>query len=59
MNDRDRHDQPTEADDIDAREKPGGLGDDGTIPRDPDGVAAGYTGEESNFNPEEDDPSDD
>jgi hypothetical protein len=38
----------------DATAKPGGLGQDGTIPRDPDGVAAGHTGEQSNFNPEED-----
>ncbi|MCR2801178.1 MULTISPECIES: hypothetical protein [unclassified Microbacterium] len=34
--------------------KPGGLGKDGTIPADPDGVAAGHTGEASNFEPEED-----
>jgi hypothetical protein len=35
-------------------EKPGGLGQDGTIPPAPDGVAAGHTGEPSNFEPEED-----
>ena len=34
--------------------KPGGLGRDGTIPDDPDGVAAGHTGEPSTFEPEED-----
>ena len=34
--------------------KPGGLGKDGTIPPDPDGVAAGHTGEPSTFEPEED-----
>lgn len=34
--------------------KPGGLGPDGTIPDDPDGVAAGHTGEPSTFEPEED-----
>lgn len=34
--------------------KPGGLGQDGTIPDDPDGVAAGHTGEPSTFEPEED-----
>jgi len=34
--------------------KPDGLGPDGTIPADPDGVAAGHTGEASNFEPEED-----
>lgn len=31
-----------------------GLGQDGTIPDAPDGVAAGYTGEPSTFEPEED-----
>ncbi|NYF17835.1 hypothetical protein HDC37_002680 [Microbacterium sp. AK009] len=35
-------------------EKPGGLGQDGTIPDEPDGVAAGHTGEPSSFEPEED-----
>lgn len=35
-------------------EKPGGLGQDGTIPADPSGVAAGHTGEVSTFEPEED-----
>ncbi|WP_342001406.1 hypothetical protein MRBLWH7_001828 [Microbacterium sp. LWH7-1.2] len=39
--------------------KPGGLGRDGTIPDDPDGVAAGYTGEPSTFEPEEDEAADD
>lgn len=34
--------------------KPGGLGKDGTIPNDFGGVAAGHTGEASNFEPEED-----
>lgn len=34
--------------------KQGGLGQDGTIPNDPDGVAAGHTGEQSTFEPEED-----
>ncbi len=57
MNDRDRNDQPTEADEIEPTQKPGGLGDDGTIPADPDGIAAGHTDEESNFNQEEDTPS--
>lgn len=37
-----------------AREKPDGLGHDGTIPPDTEGVAAGITDEDSNFNPEED-----
>ena len=34
--------------------KPGGLGADGTIPSDPNGVAAGHTGVASGFEPEED-----
>lgn len=34
--------------------KPGGLGEDGTIPDAPEGVAAGHTGEQSTFEPEED-----
>jgi hypothetical protein len=37
--------------------KPDGLGQDGTIPDEPDGPAAGYTGEPSTFEPEEDNPS--
>ncbi|MFS0867960.1 hypothetical protein AB3M83_11590 [Microbacterium sp. 179-B 1A2 NHS] len=32
----------------------GGLGEDGTIPDDPDGLAAGHTGTKSTFEPEED-----
>lgn len=40
--------------DEEAESKPGGLGEDGTIPADPDGVAAGHTGEPSTFEPEED-----
>ncbi|GAA1958616.1 hypothetical protein [Microbacterium deminutum] len=43
--------QPTGAD---ATEKPGGLGQDGTIPAHPDGLAAGHTGTASTFEPEED-----
>jgi hypothetical protein len=31
-----------------------GLGQDGTIPDNPNGVAAGHTGESSTFEPEED-----
>lgn len=34
--------------------KPGGLGADGSIPPDADGVAAGHTGEPSTLEPEED-----
>ena len=40
--------------DSEGTEKPGGLGTDGTIPNHPGGIAAGYTGTSSNFNPEED-----
>ena len=34
--------------------KPDGLGEDGTIPNHPGGVAAGTTGTASTFEPEED-----
>jgi hypothetical protein len=47
-------DQPTENDDIEVTQEPGGLGQDGTIPPDPDGIAAGHTGTASTFEPEED-----
>ena len=47
-------DQPTENDDIEVTKEPGGLGQDGTIPPDPDGIAAGHTGTASTFEPEED-----
>lgn len=47
------HDEP-DADDTDVTTKSGGLGEEGTIPPDPDGVAAGLADEPSNFNPEED-----
>jgi hypothetical protein len=40
--------------DAHGEEKEDGLGQDGTIPDDPKGVAAGFTGEPSNFEPEED-----
>ncbi len=40
--------------DSDGEAKPGGLGGDGTIPSDPDGVAAGHSDTASHFNPEED-----
>lgn len=49
--DRDENQQPS---DDEAAAKPGGLGPDQTIPDDEDGVAAGYTGEPSTFEPEED-----
>ncbi len=47
-------DSDLDNDDTDVSSKPGGLGEDGTIPPDPDGVAAGHTGEKSTFEPEED-----
>lgn len=34
--------------------KPGGLGEQGTIPANPDGVAAGHSDSASHFNAEED-----
>ncbi len=46
-------DEPT-SDDTEVTTEPGGLGEDGTIPPDPDGIAAGHTDEPSNFEPEED-----
>jgi len=51
--DRDAHDA-SDVEESEGTPKPGGLGQDGTIPRDPDGVAAGHTGEQSTFEPEED-----
>ena len=47
---------PTESPstDSDGETKPGGLGSDGTIPNDPDGVAAGHSDTASHFNAEED-----
>lgn len=50
---------PTEGtgDDSEGEPKPGGLGTDGTIPNDPDGVAAGHSDTASHFNPEEDEES--
>lgn len=36
--------------------KDDGLGPDGTIPDDPAGVAAGYTGQPTTFEPEETEP---
>lgn len=44
--------------DSDGTVKPGGLGDDGTIPNHPDGIAAGVTDDDSHFNAEEDAPTD-
>lgn len=50
----DSYASPARSNDSDGEPKPGGLGEDGTIPRSPDGVAAGHTGEASTFEPEED-----
>ncbi|MDQ1082624.1 MULTISPECIES: hypothetical protein [Microbacterium] len=50
---------PTEdaSTDPEGEPKPGGLGGDGTIPSNPDGVAAGLSDTASHFNPEEDEES--
>ena len=45
---------PRNGSDSDGTEKPGGLGKDGTIPADPDGVAAGHSDTASHFTAEED-----
>ena len=52
------HDASSEHDD-EGTKKPGGLGDDGTIPANPDGLGATTTDEESTFEPEEDEAADD
>lgn len=44
--------------DSEGSQKPGGLGEDGTIPADPDGLGATTTDEASTFEPEEDEASD-
>ena len=49
-----RLENASDAEEDSATREPGGLGEDGTIPPDPDGVAAGHTGESSTFEPEED-----
>lgn len=55
MSERDNDEPTTEPPtDPDGTEKNGGLGQDGTIPADPDGLAAGHTGTVSTFEPEED-----
>jgi hypothetical protein len=45
---------PTPENDPEGTPKPDGLGEDGTIPNEPDGLAAGHAGDDSHFNPEED-----
>ncbi|QUW19942.1 hypothetical protein [Agrococcus sp. Marseille-Q4369] len=52
------HDASSEHDG-EGTKKPGGLGDDGTIPANPDGLGATTTDEESTFEPEEDEAADD
>lgn len=44
----------TDSESGDATKKRDGVGSEGTIPADKEGVAAGLTAENSNFNPEED-----
>ncbi|SOC88065.1 hypothetical protein SAMN05660766_1757 [Curtobacterium sp. 314Chir4.1] len=44
----------TPENDSEGTPKPDGLGEDGTIPNEPDGLAAGHVGDDSHFNPEED-----
>ncbi|NYE20033.1 hypothetical protein [Microbacterium immunditiarum] len=53
-NDRPRGDEEDDTTASGGTPEPGGLGEEGTIPNEPDGVAAGYTGEKSTFEPEED-----
>lgn len=50
----DQQQQQHDARDEEGTPKPGGVGEDGTIPDAPDGVAVGHTGEQSTFEPEED-----
>ncbi|GEK79905.1 hypothetical protein [Agrococcus baldri] len=50
-------DQAQHGTDHEGTQKPGGLGEDGTIPADPDGLGATTTDEESTFEPEEDEAS--
>lgn len=56
MDDRDGSDRGHEDE---GAPKPGGLGEDGTIPPHPDGLAATTTGEHSTFEPEEDEAAPD
>ncbi|WP_306232407.1 hypothetical protein [Agrococcus beijingensis] len=57
MSHHDDHQHDHDAGD-DGTKKPGGLGDDGTIPNEPDGLGATTTDEESTFEPEEDEQAD-
>jgi hypothetical protein len=58
MSDNKNLENASDHEEDDATRKAGGLGEDGTIPADPDGVAAGHTGEKSTFEPEEDEQAD-
>lgn len=51
-------DNASDAENDEATQKAGGLGKDGTIPDDPNGIAAGHTGTSSTFEPEEDEAAD-
>jgi hypothetical protein len=56
----DAEDQPdlgTAEHDHEGTTKPGGLGDDATIPDAPGGIATGFSETDSHFNPEEDAPA--
>lgn len=55
----DHHDGSDHQHEDEGTPKPGGLGEDGTIPPDPDGLAATTTGEASTFEPEEDEAAPD
>ncbi|QKS12319.1 hypothetical protein HUN58_11820 [Curtobacterium sp. Csp1] len=50
----DAHDPRDTTNDPEGTPKPDGLGEDGTIPDHPEGVAAGFAGDDSHFNHEED-----
>lgn len=50
----DEADRSEPVNDSEGTPKPDGLGEDGTIPNEPDGIAAGHTGTASTFEPEED-----
>jgi len=54
----DQHDGTEQQHDDEGTPKPGGLGEDGTIPPDPDGIAATTTDQLSTFEPEEDEAAD-
>lgn len=59
MDDHDGTGREHDAHDDEGTQKPGGLGEDGTIPPAPDGLGATTTGEQSTFEPEEDEAAPD